>query len=142
MHSFSKFLLVGLSSAELILVFFVLGLGFLILASYWRLYEKAGKEGWASIIPIYSTIVQLRIIEKPWWWLLLMWIPYMGIIWRIWALNLFVKKFGKSESWTVGCLFLPIIFLPMMAFSDEIQFIGNDNDNFYDNYDKDILDQI
>ena len=143
MYNFNVFLMFGLGGAELILILFVLFVVGLIIASQWRLYEKAGQEGWASIIPIYSTIVQLRIIEKPWWWLLLMWIPYLSLIWTIWSLNLFVKKFGKSEGWTVGCLFLPFIFLPIMAFDDNVQFIGNDNHNdYFDERDNDLLDRI
>jgi hypothetical protein len=114
-----------------------------MIASMWKLYEKAGQPGWASIIPIYSTIVQLDIIEKPRWWLLLMIIPYLNLIWIIWAANLFVKKFGKDEAWTVGCIFLPFIFYPIMAFDDNVQFIGdNHRDNFMDDRNDDLLDQI
>ncbi|MBL7816757.1 MAG: signal peptidase I [Saprospiraceae bacterium] len=133
----------GLAGAFSLFFLFLLGLIVFMIVCMWRLYEKAGQEGWASIIPIYSTIIQLRIIEKPWWWLLLMMIPYLGLIWHIWALNLFVKKFGKSEGWTVGCLFLPFIFFPMMAFSDDVQFIGYsyDTDN-WNTENQDVLDQI
>jgi len=35
---------------------------------YWRIFEKAGKPGWASLIPIYNTIILLEIVGKPWWW--------------------------------------------------------------------------
>jgi hypothetical protein len=126
-----------------ILMCIVLGLGILVLASIWKLYEKAGQNGWAAIVPIYSTIVKLDIIEKPRWWIFLMIIPYVSLIWYVWATNLFVKKFGKDEAWTVGCIFLPFVFYPMMAFDDKVQFIGNDNhDNFMDERNNDLLDQI
>ena len=124
-------------------ILFLFGFIGLMIASMWKLYEKAGQPGWASIVPIYSTIVQLDIIEKPRWWIFLMIIPYLNLIWLIWATNLFVKKFGKDEAWTVGCIFLPFIFYPIMAFDDKVQFIGNDNrDNFMDERNKDLLDQI
>jgi hypothetical protein len=105
-------------------ILFALGVVVLLVASMWKLYEMAGKPGWASIVPIYNQLTLLEIVGKPWWWILLMLIPYVGMIWGIWALNLFVKSFGKSEGYTIGCLLLPFIFLPMLAFNKDTQFIG------------------
>lgn len=129
--------------AIIIVATIILALVVLLIVSMWKLYEKAGQPGWAAIVPIYSTIVQLDIVEKPRWWILLMLIPYVSIIWVIWVTNLFVKKFGKDEGWTAGCIFLPFIFYPIMAFSDNIQFIGGDGeDKFMDERNRDLLDQI
>lgn len=94
----------------------------LLIASIWVLYEKAGKPGWASIIPIYSIITMLKIIGKPWWWFLLMMIPPIGAIWAIWSLNLFIAKFGKGPGYTIGCIFLPFVFFPVLAFSSDTRF--------------------
>jgi hypothetical protein len=90
----------------------------LFIASFWRIYEKAGEPGWASIVPIYNIIVWMRIINKPWWWLLLFIIPLVGIIFSIWATNLLMKKFGKDELWTVGAIFIPFIIYPMLAWGN------------------------
>jgi len=38
----------------------------------WKFFVKAGKPGWASIIPIYNILVELEIVGRPWYWLLLM----------------------------------------------------------------------
>lgn len=103
----------------------ILILSILVLVSYWKLFEKAGKPGWAVLIPIYSTLVMLEIIRKPWYWLLLMLIPGLGIIWAIWAINLFVKSFGKDEGYTIGCLLLPYVFFPILAFSKDTKYIYN-----------------
>ncbi|MEA2043640.1 MAG: DUF5684 domain-containing protein, partial [Bacteroidota bacterium] len=43
----------------------------LMIASLWKIFEKAGKPGWASIIPIYNLIVLLEIVGKPVWWFIL-----------------------------------------------------------------------
>ena len=40
------------------------------LAAEWRIFSKAGKPGWAVIIPIYNTLVFLQVVGRPWWWLL------------------------------------------------------------------------
>ena len=107
-----------------IFVLLMLGVVVLLFASMWKLYEMAGKPGWASIVPIYNQLTLLEIVGKPWWWLLLMLIPYVGAIWGIWTLNLFIKSFGKTEGYTVGCLLLPFIFLPMLAFGKDTKFVG------------------
>ena len=88
----------------------------LIVVAQWRIFEKAGEPGWACIIPIYGTIVLLRIVGKPWWWLLLMLVPFVNIIFAIWAVNLLSKSFGKSEGFTVGMIFFPFVFYPVLGF--------------------------
>jgi hypothetical protein len=90
----------------------------------WRLNPLAGQPAWAAIVPIYNYVVLLKIIRKPWWWILLMLIPYIGIIWTIWSLNLFVKAFGKGAGYTIGIIFLPYIFFPILAFSSSTRFQG------------------
>ena len=93
---------------------------FLILVfAGWRIFEKAGKPGWAVIIPFYNVIVLLEIVGKPWWWLLLMiFVPIGQLIWGIWTVNLLAKSFGKNEGYTIGLIFLPIIFYPILGFGN------------------------
>lgn len=91
--------------------------------SFWFLYNKANEPGWASIIPIYSTLVWLKIIGKPWYWLLLFCVPYLNFVFLIWAVNLTSKSFGKSEGYTVGLILLPLIFWPLLAFGSS-KYIG------------------
>ncbi len=90
----------------------------LLIASMWGVFAKAGKPGWAALIPIYNLIVLLEIVGKPWWWLLLMMIPLLNIVFAVWTYNLLSKSFGKSEGFTVGLLLLSIIFLPILAFGE------------------------
>ncbi len=90
----------------------------LVIVSMWMIYVKAGKPGWASIVPIYNIIVLLEIVGKPWWWILLMLIPLVNFIVVIIVLNLLAKKFGKGVGYTLGLIFLGFIFLPILAFGD------------------------
>ncbi|MBI1227477.1 MAG: hypothetical protein GC192_19755 [Bacteroidetes bacterium] len=101
-----------------IVLIIVLGLIALMIISFWKIFEKAGQPGWAAIVPIYNLVIWSDIIKKPGWWALYMLIPYIGIIWQVWATNLLVKKFGKDEGFTVGCIFLPFVFWPILAFGD------------------------
>ncbi|MGB1121436.1 MAG: DUF5684 domain-containing protein, partial [Saprospiraceae bacterium] len=94
------------------------GIIIFFIASFWKIYEKAGKPGWTSIIPIYNVIVLLEIIKKPLWWIVLFIIPIVNIVIGIWTTNLLSKNFGKGEGFTIGLIFLPFIFYPILAFGD------------------------
>ncbi|HEV8507338.1 MAG TPA: DUF5684 domain-containing protein, partial [Chitinophagaceae bacterium] len=87
-----------------------------LIAAQWKIYTKAGQPGWACIIPIYNIYIMLKIVGKPWWWLLLMLIPFVNLIYAIWMINMLSKSFGKDEGFTVGLLLLAIIFYPILGF--------------------------
>jgi hypothetical protein len=97
---------------------FIAVVAIICIAAIWRIFEKAGKPGWASLIPIYNIIILLEIVGKPWWWLLLMLIPVVNIIFAVWMTNLLSKSFGKSEGFTVGLIFLGFIFYPILGFGN------------------------
>jgi hypothetical protein len=84
--------------------------------SQWRIYQKAGKPGWAAILPFYNLYVLLKIVGKPGWWMLLCFIPLVNIYLGIRTVHLLSKCFGKDALFTVGLLFLPFIFYPILGF--------------------------
>lgn len=84
----------------------------------WRIYVKAGKPGWAAIIPIYNILVQLEILGRPWWFLLLMLVPLVNVVIGIMLLFDLAKVFGKGTGFGFGLLFLPFIFIPILALGD------------------------
>lgn len=90
----------------------------IVVAALWKIFTKAGKPGWAAIIPIYNIIVLLEIVGKPIWWLLMFLIPFVNFIFAIWVTNLLSKSFGKTEAFTVGLVLLPFIFYPILGFGD------------------------
>ena len=90
----------------------------LILASFWRVFAKAGRPGWASLIPVYNGYVLLKIAGKPGWWLLLMFIPLVNIIVSILAAVGLANSFGRGGGFAAGLIFLPFIFYPILAFGD------------------------
>ena len=94
-----------------------------MIVSMWKIYTKAGKPGWACIIPIYNIIVLLEIVGKPWWWLLLMLLPFVNIVLAIWMLNLLSKSFGHEVGFTLGLLFLSFIFIPILGLG-ESKYVG------------------
>lgn len=89
----------------------------------WKIYEKAGKPGWAAIVPVYTWIVMLEIVGKPIWWIFLFFIPCVNIIFMIWTINLLSKSFGQSEGFTVGLILLSFVFYPILGFGN-YQYLG------------------
>lgn len=98
-------------------------LGIFLIVAQWIVYQKAGKPGWACIIPIYNFIVLLEIVGKPWWWLLLMLIPVVNIVLVIIVYHNLSLSFGKTAGFTVGLVLLSFIFFPILAFG-EAKYIG------------------
>jgi hypothetical protein len=90
----------------------------LVIVALWKVYEKAGKPGWAAIIPIYNIWVLLQIIKKPWWWLLLLLIPLVNIVIAVLIAHNLSLKFGKGVWFTIGIILLSFIFIPILGFGD------------------------
>jgi len=90
----------------------------LMIVALWKVFEKAGKPGWAAIIPIYNTIILLEIVGRPVWWIVLLLIPCVGIVFAIIVMNDLSKSFGKGIGYTLGIIFLPFIFIPLLGFGD------------------------
>ena len=84
----------------------------------WKVFEKANKPGWGSLIPIYNAYLLLKIAGKPGWWLLLMLIPIVNFILMILALISFNEKFGKGVGFLLGLLFLNPLFMVILGFDD------------------------
>jgi hypothetical protein len=100
-------------------------LAVIMIVAMWKIFVKAGKPGWAAIIPIYNYYVLLQIVGRPGWWLALLllgFIPFVGslvvLVFTIIVYNDLAKSFGKSTGFTVLLVLLPFIGLPVLGFGD------------------------
>jgi hypothetical protein len=93
------------------------------LAGLWKTFEKAGRPGWEGIVPIYNLVIMLQIIGKPLWWIVLFFIPIVGLVAAILVGIAFAEKFGKGAGFGVGLALLPFVFYPILGFGDA-QFVG------------------
>ena len=46
----------------------------------WKLYVKAGRKAWEAAIPIYNGIILMKIINRPKWWIILLFIPVVNLL--------------------------------------------------------------
>lgn len=94
------------------------------LVSMWKIFKKAGKPGWAAIVPIYNIIVMLEIAELPMWYIALYCIPFANIYAMFKTYIELAHKFGKSTGFGVGIAFLSPIFLGILAFGKDVNYVG------------------
>jgi hypothetical protein len=103
----------------------ILGCGFMIfylafivlaIAGMWKMFVKAGKPGWAAIVPIYNLVVLCEIAGKPLWWVACI---LCAPVWLVMSLFIWIeiaKKFGKGTGFAVGLWLLTPIFAPILGF--------------------------
>jgi hypothetical protein len=99
----------------------------LVIAGTWKMYEKAGRLGWTAIIPIWSQITQLQVAGMSPWWVLFYLvgiIPIVGsiavVVFMVFVWLKIAKAFGKGVGFTLGLIFLPFIFVPILGFGDAV----------------------
>ncbi|MCF6279938.1 MAG: signal peptidase I [Flavobacteriaceae bacterium] len=63
----------------------------------WKLYVKAGRQAWEAAIPVYNAIVLMKIINRPKWWVILLFIPIVNLFMFpiIWIE--IIRSFGKKS---------------------------------------------
>jgi uncharacterized membrane protein YhaH (DUF805 family) len=105
------------------LVIIYLAIVVVMIASMWKVFTKAGKPGWGCIIPIYNVILMLEIAVRPVWWIILYFIPIVNWVIGIIVINDISKAFGKGVGTTLGLIFLPFIFWPILGFGSA-RYIG------------------
>lgn len=91
--------------------------------SLWKVFSKAGRPGWASIIPFYNTYVLFDIAMGNGILFLLTFIPVVNLVMVIIAYVKLATSFGKGGGFAVGLILLPYIFLPILAFGKS-RYIG------------------
>ena len=90
----------------------------LIIVSLWRIFEKAGMPGWASIVPFYNMIVLLEIAGLPTIYFIGFFVPGVNFILGMYVWHEVGKQFGKSDAFNIGLALLSFVFLPILAFTD------------------------
>lgn len=114
------------TSYALVSVFFSLAFTVVILVGMWKVYVKAGKPGWACIVPFYNSYCLFDMTFGNGWLFLLTFVPCVNFVMAILAYVKLAKAFGKGGGYAVGLIFLPVIFIPMLGFGDA-QYLGVPN---------------
>ncbi|MDR2122445.1 MAG: signal peptidase I [Flavobacteriaceae bacterium] len=93
----------------------------------WKLFQKAGRKAWESLLPFYNILITLKIIHRPWWWIFIVFIPIVGPIMGAIILVDFVRHYGRrSFTDAVLALFLSFIFLARLNYSPKTLYTGKE----------------
>ncbi len=76
----------------------------------WKLYVKAGRKAWEALIPVYNAVVLMKIINRPVWWVILLFIPIINLIMFpvIWVET--IRSFGRNSRWETWAVILSLGF--------------------------------
>ena len=99
--------------SQWILVFLLLNVFHFLM--YWKFYKRAGYPAWKALVPVYNTCVLTKIINRPWWWCVLLYVPIVNLIMAVayWfqVLEVFGKDTPKDKWLAVLTLGLYIMYL-------------------------------
>lgn len=113
-------ILAGLGVILPIIGLLSLAVSVVMIISMWKVFKKAGKNGWEAIVPVYNIITLLQIAKINPLFILAALIPIVGgIAMTVITIVAFIRiaqGFGKSGGFVAGLILLPYIFWPMLAF--------------------------
>jgi hypothetical protein len=98
----------------------------IMIIGMWKVFEKAGREGWKSLIPFYNMYVLTEISGQNGWLFLLCLIPGVGsLIWSIMVSIKLAPAFGKETAFAVGLILLAPIFYMILGFGNAKYVLGS-----------------
>ena len=100
------------------LVLALVAYGILVLIAGWKMYTKAGQPGWTSIIPLLNVLALLRIVQRPWWWIFLLMIPFVNVVFFVIIHLALARAFGKGVGMGLLLIFLTPIGYLVLGFGD------------------------
>ena len=104
---------------------FVFGIVVAVLAVVilYKIFEKAGVEGWKAFIPLYNIFVLYKLTWGNGFMSLLLLVPIVDIVISVMTAIKLAKAFGKGTGFGIGIFFFPVICKGIIAF-DESRYEG------------------
>lgn len=111
------------SGVMIVYSLFCLALAIVMLVAMWKIFVKAGKPGWACIVPFYSQYCLFDIAMGNGWLFLLSFVPCVNFVMTIICYLKLAKAFGKGTGFGLGLIFLGPIFTMILGFG-KAEYIG------------------
>ncbi len=86
------------------------------IVAMWKLFAKAGRPGWAAIVPIYNAYVLFDIVYGKGIKFLLMFVPILNVVVEIAIYIRLAQAYGKGAGFGIAMLFFPYVCMPILAF--------------------------
>jgi hypothetical protein len=98
--------------------------GVILVVALWRVFTKAGRPGWAALIPIYNIYTLVKVAGKEGWWTILFFIPIANVVAAIIVALGVAKNFGKSGAFGFFGLFLFNLIGYLILGFGKAQYVG------------------
>jgi signal peptidase I len=95
----------------------------------WKLYQKAGRKPWEALVPVYNAIVLMGIINRPRWWVILLFVPVVNLIMFpvVWVETL--RSFGRTSTTdTLLGIFTLGLYIYYINYAVDVSYVGADRD--------------
>lgn len=92
----------------------------------WKLYVKAGRKAWEAIVPVYNAVVLMQIINRPKWWVVLLFIPIINLLMFpiIWVET--IRSFGKHSTKDSLLVILTLgFYIYYINYMEDVTYIEN-----------------
>ena len=107
---------------EWLIFFFVIQ--FLHGLGTWKLYKSAGFNPSLAFIPIYNAIILMKIIRRPVWWVILLFIPIINLLIFPVVWVEIARSFGKNSTTDTLLTILTLgLFLYTINYSSNINYV-------------------
>src|SRR5690606_17870211 len=93
-------------------------------AGTWKMYEAAGRKRWEALVPVYNAIVLMKIINRPTWWTILLFIPIINLIMIpvVWVET--IRSFGRNTTTdTLLVLFTLGLYIAYINYTQDVTYI-------------------
>lgn len=112
-------LLATLGAIVFIPIIIGLAVSIVSIIAMWKVFKKAGKNGWEAIVPVYNIITLLQIVGINPIWVLGLAVPVLNLIIAIAVAMRLAQGFGKDTSFTVGLILLNVVFMSILGFGKD-----------------------
>lgn len=119
----------------IVVILVAIAVGILSIVGQWKMFKKAGAEGYISLIPVYNLIKEMRLGGLPIYWFFLVYLSFIPLIGWIAPLVLafwkninLAKAFGKGAGTGVLLTFFPYVMYPVLGFG-KAEYVGPQTKN-------------
>ncbi len=90
-------------------------------------YKKAGRQAWEAFVPFYRVVILLKIIERPWWWVILCYLPVVGNVMAVVVVFELLHVFNYRKLFHTFLAILTFgLYLGYLNFTAELKYVGRD----------------
>ncbi|GEQ86089.1 signal peptidase I [Patiriisocius marinistellae] len=90
----------------------------------WKLYVAAGRKAWEAAVPVYNAVVLMKIINRPWWWTILLFVPIVNLIMFpvVWVET--IRSFGKNSPTDTALAILTLgLYIYYINYTQKLNYI-------------------